>query len=220
MSSSSTLHSLQVTRTARVATLGAPSASAVWWVVLHGYGQLAADFIDHFDSVVASGRCIVAPEALSRFYVDGLEHHEEVGASWMTREDRAHEIDDYVSYLDATVQHLRAPRQDPSVRVLGFSQGAATASRWALLGETAIDRLVLWGGGLAHDLDLSAHAASLRTMNLTVVGGTEDPYVTTERREKVRRVLERHDIPITVHTFDGGHRLDDDTLGTVVGGAS
>jgi len=188
----------------------------VWWVVLHGYGQLAADFIGHISSVVSPNRCVVEPEGLSRFYVDGLEHHEEVGASWMTREERSNEIADYVAYLDDVVRHLRPNGHDPSVRVLGFSQGAATASRWALRGKTTVDRLVLWGGAPLHDLDLATHADALWAMNLTLVVGTDDPYVTDERRAAVRRRLAQHDIPVTVHTFEGGHRLDDDTLQTVI----
>jgi predicted esterase len=214
------VHSVQVTRTARVATLGSPRSAAVWWVGLHGYGQLAADFAASVEPIVAPDRCVVAPEGLSRFYVDGLDAHEKVGASWMTREARAHEIEDYVAYLDAAVQHLRPDGHDPSIRVLGFSQGAATASRWALLGETTVDRLVLWGGAPAHDLDLAAHADRLRALDLTMVVGTEDPHVTAERREAVRRQLARHDVPVTVHTFEGGHRLDDETLEAVVASPS
>ncbi len=208
-------HSLEVGRTARIATLGPPDATE-WWVGLHGYGQLAADFAAHFAPVAGPERYVVAPEALSRFYVDGLASHEAVGASWMTREDRANEISDYVAYLDAAVRRLRPDGHDPSVCLLGFSQGAATASRWALLGDTAVDRLVLWGGAPAHDLDLSAHAERLRAMDLTVVVGTDDPHVTAERREAIRRQLARHDIPVTVHTFEGGHRLDDDTLRLII----
>jgi len=216
MTETPTVHSLQVTRTARVATLGSPASAAVWWVVLHGYGQLAADVIAPFDSVVGPDRCVVAPEGLSRFYVDGLESHEKVGASWMTHEDRTHEIADYVAYLDDVVQHLRPDEANPSIHVLGFSQGAATASRWALLGDTPVDRLVLWGGAPAHDLDLPTHADALRAMDLTLVVGTDDPYVTGERRTAVQRQLAHNDIPVTVHTFEGGHRLDDDTLQTVI----
>jgi predicted esterase len=231
------LHSFRVSRTARVATLGTPATAPTWWVVLHGYGQRAAAFAERCAVLAGPDRAVVAPEALSRFYVDGLETHEQVGASWMTREAREAEIADYVEYLDAVVRRLRPDdgrpqaageevasglRPDdaaPSICVLGFSQGAATASRWALLGDTAVDRLVLWGGAPAHDLDLEAHAERLRAMDLTWVVGTDDPYLTDERRAAVRRRLARHDIPATVHTFAGGHRLDDETL-RAVGGAA
>ena len=213
------VHSLRVSRTARVATLGSPATAATWWVALHGYGQRAADFAERCAVLTGPDRAVVAPEALSRFYVDGLETHEQVGASWMTREAREDEIADYVEYLDAVVRRLRPDDASPSICVLGFSQGAATASRWALLGDTAVDRLVLWGGAPAHDLDLDAHAERLRALDVTLVIGTDDPYVTDERRAAVRRRLARHDIPATVHTFAGGHRLDDDTL-RAVGGAA
>jgi len=206
------LHTFEVPRTARAATLGPPTANE-WWVVLHGYGQLAADFIDGFRSVVTSNRCVVAPEGLSRFYVDGMDAHEQVGASWMTREARDDDIRDYVRALDTAVRHLRPTTEGPdAITALGFSQGAATASRWVLLGDTVVDRLVLWGGAPAHDLDLSVHADALRRLSLTLVLGTNDPHVPPERRATVRDRLGAANIPVTVHTFDGGHHLDADTL--------
>lgn len=238
------LHAVRVPRTAHVATLGTPGAAETWWVALHGYGQRAADFAEQCAALTGPDRAVVAPEALSRFYVDGLETHETVGASWMTRAAREDEIADYVEYLDTVVRRLRpdrgnrksagekegpGPRPDqgerpeeasPSICVLGFSQGAATASRWALLGDTAVDRLVLWGGAPAHDLDLSAHAERLRALDLTLVIGTDDPYVTEERRAAARRRLDRHDLPVTERTFEGGHRLDDAVLGEIAAEAA
>jgi len=213
----SSQHTLRVDRTARVTTLGTPSTAATWWVVLHGYGQLASDFASPFENLVTPDRAVVAPEALSRFYVDGLDTHEEVGASWMTRAAREEEIADYVAYLDRVVEHLRTDDSSPSIRVLGFSQGAATASRWVGLGDTTVDRLVLWGGAPASDLDLNTHSKALRQMNLTLVSGTDDPYVTPERRAAVERHLAAHDIPATVHTFEGGHRLDAENLQPIIG---
>jgi predicted esterase len=209
-------HTLRVARTARIATLGSPAQASTWWVALHGYGQQAADFVRPFEAVTGPDRAVLAPEGLSRFYVDGLETHEEVGASWMTRAAREAEIADYVAYLDAVVDHFRPAADAPSIRVLGFSQGAATASRWALLGDTAVDRLVLWGGAPAPDLDLAAHADALRRMGLTLVRGTDDPYVTPDRLAAVRDRLAAHALSATTHTFEGGHRLDDDTLRQVV----
>jgi len=217
--SDSTVHTIRVPRTARVATRGTPATAAIWWVVLHGYGQQADAFARHCAPLEGADRAVVAPEGLSRFYVDGLDSHEEVGASWMTRIAREHEISDYVRYLDRVVERLPAGDAAPSIRVLGFSQGAATASRWALLGDTAVDRLVLWGGAPAHDLDLGAHADRLAAMDLTLVAGTDDPYVTPERRAAVRRRLAEHDVPVTVRTFDGGHRLDDALLSRLAGRA-
>ena len=209
-----TPHTLEVPRTARCATLGTPDAP-VWWIVLHGYGQRAADMAEAARPLESPTRCVVAPEGLSRFYVDGLDTHEQVGASWMTRDMREAEIRDYIRYLDAVVERLAPPDAPSSIQVLGFSQGAATASRWALLGDTPIDRLVLWGGAPAHDLDLSAHTDALRALDLTIVAGTEDPYVPADRRRAVEAQLARHEIPVTLHTFEGGHRLDDATLRTL-----
>jgi len=214
VSDTPTLHTLQVARTARVATLGTPVEADSWWVVLHGYGQLAADFIEDFETLVTPDRCVVAPEGLSRFYVDGLDEHEQVGASWMTREARDDEIADYLRFLDATIQTF-SDEPPSSVQVLGFSQGAATASRWALLGDTAVDRLILWGGAPAQDLDLAAHAAALRSLDVTLVAGTSDPYVPPKRRATVQRRLLSHDISLTVHTFEGGHRIDSSMLHTI-----
>jgi len=202
-----TTRSLAVTRTAQIALLGPPDAPT-WWVVLHGYGQRAADFLQAFAPVAADDRCLIAPEALSRFYTDGMDNHRQVGASWMTRAAREDEIDDYVRYLDAVAADLQADDAPEALHVLGFSQGAATASRWAALGTTRMDRLTLWAGDLAHDLDLNTHAATFQALDLSVVVGTDDPYISGERQQALLDRLARHDIAADVHTFDGGHRLD------------
>src|SRR2546430_12104530 len=91
------------------------------------------------------------------FYLSESPAERRVGASWMTREDRLVEIEDYVRYLDAVHDHVRGGmRSEPvSVHAIGFSQGAGTVSRWAALGKTHVDRLVLWGGGIPPDLDLT-----------------------------------------------------------------
>jgi len=205
------LHTLRVSRTARYAQYGDPKAPD-WWVVLHGYGQRASDFIQPFAEGGVDGRCIVAPEALSRFYTDGMAAHQEVGASWMTRVARAEEIGDYVRYLDALVQHLRPDGTAPRLHVLGFSQGAATASRWAVLGNTPVERLTLWAGDLAHDLELDVRADALRAMDLTIVLGRDDPFISEDRLQTLRDRLDAYAIPATVHRFDGGHRLHRATL--------
>jgi len=210
-----TEHHLTVQRTARYYTRGPEQGPEAVWVVLHGYGQLAAPFLRGFAPVDDGQRLFVAPEALSRFYLPG---HERVGASWMTKADRETEIADYLAYLDALAVHVRAPLSDDvPVHVLGFSQGATTACRWAVLGAAPIERLVLWAGGLPHDLDYDAHAETLRGLDLTLVVGTEDEYVTPDRLAAQQALLDEHAIPYDLITFDGPHHLDAETLRRVVG---
>lgn len=202
-------HALAVTRSARYYTLGTPGDGVrEVWYVLHGYGQLAAYFIRHFDALAGDHRLVVAPEALSRFYLD--DAHARVGASWMTREDRLREIEDYLAYLGALHARILADAApgEVQVHVLGFSQGAETAARWVALGGLEPHRLILWGGRVPADLDLAVHAGAFRRARLTLVRGTGDAYATAERAAEEEDRLNRHVIPYQSLTFEGGHRLD------------
>src|SRR5206468_1825615 len=122
---------IRVARTARYETLGSETTAREVWFVLHGYGQLAASFIQAFSVLDDGTRLIVAPEALNRFYLVGVDSgaaaERPVGATWMTREDRDAEIADYVEYLDALAAQVlgavRRGERPPRVIVLGFSQG-------------------------------------------------------------------------------------------------
>ncbi|HET7564787.1 MAG TPA: alpha/beta fold hydrolase [Gemmatimonadaceae bacterium] len=208
-------HHIVIPRTARYYTLGrADAAVEQLWLVCHGYSQLASRFITYFNTLVDARRCIVAPEALSRFYLDasssGTHATARVGASWMTREDRLHEIDDQAHYLDAVIAEVRAQlAHDPSeCVVLGFSQGAATAARWAVRTSMRVDRLVLWGGLLPPDLDLAIHGPRLARMQLTLVAGSRDEYIAPAMLDAETARIERAGVPCARMMFDGGHRLD------------
>jgi hypothetical protein len=99
-------HHLAVPRTARYFTLGDPARAKHIWFALHGYGQLAVNFIGYLATLDNGSRLIVAPEALSRFYLD--QGKGPPGASWMTKEDREHEIADYVRSLDQLSGAIRS----------------------------------------------------------------------------------------------------------------
>jgi len=198
-------HSFSSARSARYFTLGAPESAAELWFVCHGYGQLASRFLERFRSI-ESERCIVAPEGLSRFYLTESPAERRVGASWMTREDRLHEIDDYVRYLDALYRHVAASRV--KVTALGFSQGTATACRWAALGSSRIDRLIVWGGEVPPDLDLQR----LRVPSLTLVYGTDDQFFTGKVVAATEARLRAHQIAYDLVSFDGAHEIDEPTL--------
>lgn len=210
---SSTEHHLRVTKTARYHTLGELNDSTrEVWFVCHGYGQLASFFIKHFTGLDDGSRYIVAPEALSRFYLGSPG--ERVGATWMTREDRLAEIADYVAYLDQIQERVFAvvPREKVTVTVLGFSQGAITASRWLAQGALVADRFIVWGGELPHDLDLDRHADLFRRMRFAVVYGTQDQFVTEEKAAELKNRIDSHAIPVRIVPFDGGHRMNREVL--------
>jgi predicted esterase len=204
-------HRLMVPRSARFATAGPLVDVNDVWILCHGYGQLASDILQQARILQRPGRLIVAPEALSRFY---LEDHERIGASWMTREDRDSEMSDYVRYLDLLESQLfeALDRASVSVNLLGFSQGAATAARWACRSRPKLDRLVLWGSPIPPELDDEVLLAPLAKVRLILVGGRRDRFLDPEAQQRQRRLLSRHKIGFEERTFEGGHRLDDETL--------
>ena len=202
-------HSISVPRTARYVSQGSADAREVWFC-LHGYGETARGFLEGFAELRAAGRYFLAPEALSRFYRSGGGG--EVGASWMTRAARDSEIEDYVRYLDAVYgAALGSLEPQARIHVLGFSQGASTALRWALLGSARVDHLTLWGGDVPPELDLEALRQRLGRLSLVLVAGERDRFY-GPRIERDARTLADAGAAVRVVRFEGGHRLDRSTL--------
>lgn len=203
-------HHFTTSRTSRHYTLGPAAAAArEVWFLLHGYGQLAGRFLGAFQSLDDGTRCLVAPEALSRFYLGETGgRHDKVGASWMTREDRLTDIADYVRYLDALHGEILRGRGDAGgVRVLGFSQGTATAARWLALGAARADRLILYGGEMPPDLDLAAARVRWERTEVMLVAGSHDSYITPKILARDEDRLRAHGIEYRVERFDGGHEV-------------
>ena len=178
-------HHLTVTRTARYFSIGGEGngdkALRDLWIVCHGYGQLASKFLEPFASLERPWRRIVAPEGLSRFYLDrsrvGVNTQAGVGATWMTREDREHEIDDQTSYLDTLLDQVQpaAAASGVRLRVLGFSQGVATVTRWLVRGRRVhANELILWAGSVPADVELAALANRLEGASVVFAVGTRD----------------------------------------------
>lgn len=199
-------HRIAVSRSARYFTIGRPQREV--WFVLHGYGQLAARFLRHFTPLDDGTRLVVAPEGLSRFYLTEDPAERRVGASWMTKEDRQAEIENYVQYLDAVFEECvrSLDRAQVKVTLLGFSQGSATACRWFTMGKSRIDRLVVWGGEVPPDVELP------RSVRLSLVYGSRDEYFTPKIITATEARLRAHDVPYKLVPFDGGHEIDAEVL--------
>ena len=207
-------HQLTVSRTARYHQLGELSAmTRRVWFVAHGYGQLAAYFIRHFAPLTAADPhlVVVAPEGLSRFYLNGTGGR--VGATWMTKEDRLAEIEDYVAYLNqlaATILPQAAP--EVVVTVLGFSQGAATVSRWLARANFRPARLILWAGAFPPDMDFTVASHLLRNLPVALVCGTEDEFITEADLQRQHEFLRQLGVEAELIRFAGTHTLHAATL--------
>ena len=179
--------------------------------VIHGYGQLSQYFIRKFSAIQSDSRIIIAPEGLSRFYLAGFDGR--IGATWMTREDRENDILNYVSYLNAMhEQVMEECSKSIRITVIGFSQGAATATRWLMAGEVPASRLILWAGILPYDLDISNAHERLGAMEKHIVYGTDDPYLNDAKMKEMTDLAGRTGLSFEYHTFDGKHDIDPEKL--------
>jgi predicted esterase len=211
-------HHISVTRTARYCTLGqsGPGTREVWFA-LHGHGQLAPYFIRAFEDLDDGSRLIVAPEALNRYYLEPTSWQgagkARVGATWMTREERLVEIEDYVRYLDTLYDGVfsKLDRKAVRVTVLGFSQGVATAARWLCRGTARSERLVLWSGPFPPELD-GESVAPLRNLQLVWVLGDNDEMARPDVVQSESARIATLGLDAALVRFPGGHQLDRDTL--------
>ena len=209
-------HAIVVPRTARYYTLGVRHGfPRELWFVCHGYGQLANRFIKQFAMLDDGTRLIVAPEGLSRFYLDSIAERRQqsaprVGATWMTREDRDADIADYVQYLDRVATEVRhhLAGASPRIIVLGFSQGTATVSRWLAASELRAEQLVLWSGAIPPELDLAAWSLQTHGAAITLVAGESDEMVSAAAVVSEAERLSSAGVGYTLQRFPGGHTID------------
>lgn len=173
---------------------------------LHGYGQLAPYFLRKFK--VLEKKCsLLFPEGLHKFYLTGDQGR--VGASWMTKDDRERDISNYLRYIDSVVEDHLA-RSSVKLSVMGFSQGCATAGRWAAHTQRKVEHLVLWCGMFPPDVALDIE--KLSTMRMHSVYGTSDPYLSDDRYITEKARFSNSSIDIIEIGFDGGHEIPADVL--------
>ncbi|MFN4234350.1 MAG: alpha/beta hydrolase [Bacteroidia bacterium] len=179
------------------------------WFVCHGYGQLAEYFIRKFYILNPDENFVIVPEGLHRFYLNG--HSGRVGASWMTKEDRLTDIENYIQFLDS-VYFENVKNTKAKIILLGFSQGAATASRWAAMGKSKIDKLILWAGVFPPDLPFENCLNKINQLNPLLVIGNKDEFISAEEMQEKIKWLDSEKINYQLHTFEGKHDIDGNVL--------
>lgn len=202
-------HKIEVNRTAHYYTLGERVTTAKnVWIVFHGYGQLASRIIQKFNHLDSVDNYVIALEGLSKFYWS--RNPTTVGASWMTKEHRLNEIDDYLKYFDLVLLPIvNNLKKGQSLHVLGFSQGASTMWRWIANTRPAVSKIINWAGEFPPDVDYKALQAYLSPIpHKLYCVGTEDEFLTSERKSFLEAFIEKHQLEFTIIEFEGKHVMN------------
>ena len=204
-SSVSTFH-ITIPKTARVATAGKLTSKTKYvWIACHGYGEIASEFVTSMEDIVDEQTFVVAPEALSRFYWGGKFDGKAV-ASWMTREDRLNEINDYANYLSIALDDvLSRAASDVKVVLFGFSQGAATVMRWANAKSPKCDAIVIWSGMIPEDIDYDLDYYGDKKLYCRY--GDQDRFITEERTAQHQSLIDKKGLSIQMELFIGKHKV-------------
>lgn len=206
-------HLVTFSKTGRYYTSGPLTASyRNVFFVLHGYGQLASYFIRKFGYAELKDTLFVAPEGMHRFYLKDSKGR--VGASWMTREARLDDINDYCAYLDQTFEeiHKKVQPWPGKTGLLGFSQGVATACRWLAHSSISFSCLISWAGAFPPDLDFETAIPKMNRIPVHMVLGTEDEFITEEDFAQHLAFLRDRGTLLQVSRFQGKHTIPREPL--------
>lgn len=198
--------SLTIEKTVRYFTLGELEKANKLLIVLHGYGQSAFYFLKKFESLIPKGYFIVAPEGMHRFYLEGTSGR--VGASWMTKEARLDDIHDNFNYLEALLAHFLVKKENIVIDLLGFSQGAATATRWFEQSKYSFRYLVLWASVFPEDVQMNVKK-NMNTAYYFVLGNM-DPYF--DHESEITCLQQYESLHFNIIRFEGKHEINQNVL--------
>ena len=185
------------------------------WIVLHGIGYLSRYFLKYFDTLPPEENYIIAPQAPSKYYLNGEYRH--VGASWLTKEKTLPEAENVYAYLDALFEAAQIPK-DKNLLIFGFSQGVSIATRWVAKRQLNCQHLVLYAGGMPKEL--TPHDFAFLEKNetkVTVIVGDKDEYLTAERlplvSEHIKKLFHNRAKELI---FDGRHEVKKELINQLV----
>jgi predicted esterase len=186
-------------------------ATTTIWMIFHGYGQLAGEFQERFSCIDTDKNVMIFPQGLSKFYLKGIDN--KTGASWMTSHDREQDIKNYISYLRAIYTSEILPwKNQLAFNVLGFSQGAHTASRWIYREDIVYAKLILWGAGLAHEINAQIAASHFSRGGILQVIGDQDRYINEDALEKLKHRYDQIGLNYDLMRYHGGHDIFPEVL--------
>ena len=132
----------------------------------------------------------------------------------MTREDRMHEIQDYIRYLDNLYAEIRFTLKKPPEKImaLGFSQGCPAVLRWQSEGNSPVNEIIIWSGDVPRDLAFAKFKTNTVKARKWMVYSPTDEFITPEIYEESQDLYLSNQIQFELMNFEGGHRIPDATL--------
>lgn len=203
---------IATTKHARYAEYGnLTDKTKYFWFALHGSKMLCEQMIFKFKDFDPVEHFIIAPEAMSRFYLEGFGG--DVVATWMTKRDRLYEIQDFSDYL-STLYHTIEKKlpADCHKTILSFSQGVTTTFRWLHARSIKVDHLIAYSGWIPEDIDLTASKTNLNDIKLLYTYGLSDQFLTPSRISALKNIILKNGLSIPVIEYEGGHKIDRDHL--------
>lgn len=179
------------------------------WVVFHGIGYLSRYFMKYFRQLNQEENYIIAPQAPSRYYLNGKYEH--VGASWATKENTEQDIKNVLNYLDELydVENLG---DQANLILFGYSQGVSIVTRWVARRRIKCSHLILHSGRIPTELE-HKDFAFLEGTEISFVYGTEDPFINKEflesEEKRIRKLFPKN---LTFIPFDGGHEINKEVI--------
>lgn len=184
-------------------------------IVLHGFGQVASQFIKVFEPLSAKGILVAAPQGAHQFYTNPKERR--VGFSWLTKYERDQSVSDFVAYMEQFYRLLQETFEVDSrgVFMLGFSQGVSMAYRTWAHSSLPVRGVIACGGDLPPDIVEQLDA--LPPISILLVHGRQDENVSPEKAEQAREQLTAHGLEPEFFDFEGGHVVPSRALPMVEG---
>lgn len=200
------IHRIRIERSAYYA-VQAPeaeaSASPTLVIAIHGYGQSCKGFIKNFEPLLRHPYLVVAPQGPNQFYWE----RRRVGFAWVTRYMFEDTLGDNLAYLDRLVREVRGEHScDPArIFLVGFSQGAVMACRFAASGLVKPDGLVICGADLPKDVQ--ERLGDLEPFPVRLVHGEGDEMMKIEKARQAEAELSAHGFDVETDYFEGGHEI-------------
>ena len=201
-------HHIATPKTARYTAYGELSSKTKYfWFVLHGSNMLSEQMLYKFKDFDPETHFVIAPEGLSRFYVNGFGG--EVVASWMTNRDRLEEIHDFSVYCstlyDTYVQKL--PDSCKTI-IMGFSQGGVTAMRWLHHLDVTVDFLIPYACWIPEDIDYLTAKTDWNKICKILTYGSEDQFLNEKKIIEIQEICKAGNLDFHNEIYAGDHRVD------------